>query len=50
VGEIKKFKLYDRLKALELRGKQLGMFIQKVEHSGKVSLEELVSAANREDA
>lgn len=31
-----KFKLYDKQKALELIGKHLGMFVDKVEHSGAI--------------
>lgn len=33
-----KFKLYDKQKALELMGRHLGMFIDKVEHSGNVDI------------
>jgi hypothetical protein len=36
-------KFFDKLKALEMLGKQAGMFKEKVEHSGKVTLEHLVS-------
>lgn len=43
IGDLKKVKLTDKLKALELLGKQAGMFAQKVEHGGKVTLEELVT-------
>ena len=33
-----KFKTYDKLRSLELLGRHLGMFKDKVEHSGEVSL------------
>lgn len=33
-----KFKLYDKQKALELIGKHLGMFVDKVEHSGGLGI------------
>lgn len=37
-----KVKLPDRLKALELLGKRLGLFVDKVQHEAGPSLEELV--------
>lgn len=43
VGETKKVKLWDKLKAVELLGKQLNMFIQRTEVTGRVTLEDLVS-------
>lgn len=30
------FKLYDKVRALELLGKHLGMFVEKIEHSGSI--------------
>jgi phage terminase small subunit len=36
------FKLHDKIKALELIGKHLGMFKERVEHSGKVDSELVV--------
>jgi len=33
-----KFKLYSKLKALELIGKHLRLFVEKVEHSGKIEV------------
>lgn len=43
VGETRKIKLLDKLRALELIGKHLKLFTEKVEHSGKFSLEDLVT-------
>lgn len=37
-GGTRRIKLYDKLKALELLGKHLGMFVDKVEHSGDLEL------------
>ena len=39
VGYIKKYKLSDKLKALELLGRHLGMFKDKVELSGGLDTE-----------
>jgi hypothetical protein len=36
-------KFHDKIKALELMGKTAGMFKEKVEHSGKITLEQLVA-------
>lgn len=47
IGEVKKIKLLDKLKALEMLGRDLGRFTQKIEHSGKLTLEDLVSASIR---
>lgn len=45
MGEIKKVKYADKLKALELLGRHLKLFTDRVEHSGKVTLEELVAGS-----
>lgn len=45
VGLLKKVKLSDRLKALELLGKYNGMDVQRIEHAGKVTMEQLVAGA-----
>lgn len=45
IGQTKKLKLADKLKALELYGKQHGMFRERVEHSGTVSLESILEAS-----
>lgn len=34
-------KMYDKLKALELLGKHLGMFTDKIEHSGSITVKKL---------
>ena len=47
-GEIKKVKFTDRLKALELLGKQSGMFKEVKIIEGKITLEALVAEAGRE--
>ena len=39
-------KFSDKLKALDLFGKQLGIFIEKKEITGKVTLEQLIMAAD----
>lgn len=43
VGEVLKIKLADKRAALELIGKHLKMFVDRVEHSGKIGLESLVA-------
>lgn len=45
VGELKKVKLRDNLRALEMVGRNLNLFIEKVEHSHKITLEKLVTAS-----
>lgn len=45
VGQTKKVKFWDKPRALELMGKHKALFPNKVEHSGKVTLEELVSGS-----
>lgn len=42
IGETRKVKLYDKLKALELLGRHLKMFKAELEISGKLTLAELV--------
>ena len=36
-GETKKIKTYDKVKALETLGRHLGMFKEKIEHSGSIA-------------
>lgn len=43
VGETKKVKMADKLRALELLGKHLKLFTDRVEHTGKVTLESLIA-------
>lgn len=45
-GQLKKVKFYDKLKSIDLLGKQLGMFIQRHEVTGKVTLEDLIASSN----
>lgn len=49
IGLTKKVKFWDKPKALELLGKHLKLFTDKIEHSGKLTLEDLV-AGKGEDA
>jgi hypothetical protein len=44
-GEIKKVKLWDKLKAIELIGKNLSLFIEKKEITHSMKLEDLVHAS-----
>lgn len=48
-GRIKKVKMNDKLKAIEVLGKQLGVFHDKIEHTGKVTLEKLVAESYEDD-
>jgi len=36
---VHRIRVHDKLKALELLGKKLGLFVEKVEHSGGISLQ-----------
>lgn len=47
IGEVKKVKLYDKLKSIELLGKDLGRFVSKHEVTGKLTLEDLVNSSNK---
>lgn len=46
IGHAKKLKLHDKKTALEFIAKMSGFLTQKIEHSGSVSLEQLVAGAN----
>lgn len=48
IGLIKKLKFWDKNKALEAIGRHLKLFTDKVEHSGSVSLEQLVAGEKKE--
>lgn len=48
-GRVKKIKLNDKLKAIEILGKQLGVFRDKIEHVGKLTLEDLVERSYEQD-
>lgn len=41
-GRVKKIKYVSKLKALEMLGKHLGLFVDQVHHTGKLSLEQAV--------
>lgn len=43
IGYVKRVKFWDKLKSIELLGKKLALFIDRVEHSGRMTLEDLVS-------
>lgn len=47
VGFTKKLKLWDKTRALENWGKTMAMFVEKHEHSGTLTLEDLVAGANK---
>jgi phage terminase small subunit len=49
IGVTKKIKFWDKPKALELLGKHFKLYTDKVEHSGAVTLEALVTASRKED-
>ena len=49
VGFTKKVKLWDKMRSLELLGKNLKMFTEKIEHSGKLTLAELVEKSMKQD-
>ena len=48
IGHAKKLKMHDKKVALEFIAKMSGFLTQKVEHSGSLSLEQLIAAANPE--
>ncbi|HTL13079.1 MAG TPA: terminase small subunit [Bdellovibrionota bacterium] len=45
IGETTEIKTIDKVRALELLGKHLKLFTDKLEHSGKISLEQLVAGS-----
>jgi len=49
VGETKRLKMWDKLRALELLGKNLKLFKEQVEHTGQLTLEDLVSQSMEEE-
>jgi len=48
IGTAKRIKSWDKLRALELLGKNLSMFKEQVEHSGELTLEQLVLGSMKE--
>lgn len=49
IGETMKVKFWDKTKALELLGKHLKLFTDKIEHSHRVTLEDLVTGSHKGD-
>ena len=45
VGFIKKVKFWNKLDAIKMLATNLGMLVERIEHSGKVSLESLITAS-----
>ena len=46
-GEVKKVTLWNKEKSLEMLGKNMSLFIERVEHSGKVTLSDVIEEAAR---
>ena len=49
VGKIKKVKLWSKERALQMLAKNMGMLIERIDHSGKVTLEDLINESREED-
>ena len=49
IGEVREVKFWDKIKSNELVGKHVGMWPTKVEHSGKMSLEQLLAQSNQSE-
>ncbi len=49
LGQTKKVKFWDKLRALELMGKHKKLFTDRVEHSGTITLEDIVAGSASED-
>lgn len=47
LGKVRKVKFWDKTKGLELLGRHLKMWTDKVEHSGKVTLEQMIAMAGQ---
>lgn len=47
IGETTKIKFWDKPKTLELLGKHLKLFTERVEHSGAITLEQLVAGSTK---
>ena len=48
IDNTKRVKMWDKLRALELLGKTMSLYRDRVEHSGSLSLEELVSGSYKQ--
>jgi hypothetical protein len=42
-----KFQMWDKLKAIDMVGKHLGLFVDRVHHSGTLTLEDVISESRR---
>lgn len=49
IGYTKKLKLWDKLKALEMLAKHLKLLTEKHEHSGSMTLEQIIAESRKED-
>lgn len=49
VGQVRKIKFWDKVKGLELLGKHLKLFTDRVEHSGTLTLEQLITGSYEPD-
>lgn len=49
VGQLRKVKFWDKTRGLELLGKHLKLFTDRVEHSGGLTLEQLVTGSLKEN-
>lgn len=50
IGQIRKIKFWDKTKALEMLGRHLKLFTDRVEHSVSMTLEQLVLASGEKNA
>lgn len=48
IGNVKKVKSVDRLRAMEMLGKERGMFVNRTKVDASLTLEQLVEASNKE--
>lgn len=49
LGQTKKLKFWDKNKALELLGKNMGLFTDRIKHEGTVKLEDLILGSFKEE-
>lgn len=49
IGLTRKLRFNDKIRALELLGKNLALFVERHEHSGTVTLADLVTASQEDD-
>lgn len=50
IGTQYKYRFYDKIKAIEAIGRDLGMFMHKIKHEHSMSLEDLVNQTNQLDS